>query len=48
MDAAAAVELIELASATLVVPVPVEGWSHFSEQESAARVFAAPRPRCAI
>ena len=42
MDAAAAVELIELASPNVVVPVHVEGWSHFSEQEdAAARVFAA-------
>lgn len=42
MDAAAAVELIGLASPGAVVPVHVEGWSHFSEQEeAAARVFAA-------
>ena len=42
MDAAAAVELIELASPGVVVPVHVEGWSHFSEQEeAAARVFEA-------
>jgi L-ascorbate metabolism protein UlaG (beta-lactamase superfamily) len=42
MDAAAAVELIELATPGLVVPVHAEGWSHFSEQEEiAARVFAA-------
>ena len=35
MDAADAVELIGLA-ARVVVPVHVEGWSHFSEQEAAA------------
>ncbi len=44
MNAAAAIELIELAAPGVVVPVHVEGWSHFSEQEeAAARVFdAAP------
>ena len=44
MDAAAAVELIGILSAGVVVPVHVEGWSHFSQQEEAARrVFdAAP------
>jgi L-ascorbate metabolism protein UlaG (beta-lactamase superfamily) len=42
MDAAAAVELIELAAPDVVVPVHVEGWSHFSEQEAAAtKVFEA-------
>ena len=35
MDAAAAVELIDLAEPDVVVPVHVEGWSHFSEQEVA-------------
>lgn len=40
MDAADAVELIGLAAPRVVVPVHVEGWSHFTEQEeSAARVF---------
>ena len=44
MDAAAAVELIGILSAGVVVPVHVEGWSHFSQPEEAARrVFdAAP------
>jgi L-ascorbate metabolism protein UlaG (beta-lactamase superfamily) len=44
MDAAAAVELIGLVGPRVVVPVHVEGWSHFSQQEEAAtRVFdAAP------
>jgi L-ascorbate metabolism protein UlaG (beta-lactamase superfamily) len=44
MDAADAVELIGLASPGVVVPVHVEGWSHFSQQEEAAEaVFdAAP------
>ena len=49
MDAAAAVELIELASPGVVVPVHVEGWSHFSEQEEAAPASSTQRPRrCAI
>ncbi|MDY0907889.1 MBL fold metallo-hydrolase [Microbacterium sp. CFBP9034] len=40
MDAADAVELIEAAEPGVAVPVHVEGWSHFSEQEeAAARVF---------
>lgn len=40
MDAAAAVELIALAEPGTAVPVHVEGWSHFSEQEAAAaKVF---------
>ena len=49
MDAAAAVELIELVSPGVVVPVHVEGWSHFSEQEeaAAARVRRGARRRCA-
>jgi L-ascorbate metabolism protein UlaG (beta-lactamase superfamily) len=44
MDAEDAVELIGLAEPTVAVPVHVEGWSHFSQQEeAAARVFdAAP------
>lgn len=42
MDAADAVELIQIAAPRTVVPVHVEGWSHFSEQEeAAARVFEA-------
>ncbi|WP_127473847.1 MBL fold metallo-hydrolase [Microbacterium sulfonylureivorans] len=42
MDAADAVELIDLAEPGVAVPVHVEGWSHFSEQEeAAARVFEA-------
>ena len=47
MDAADAVELIGLVSPRIVVPVHVEGWSHFSQQETAAaRVFeAAPSVR---
>ena len=44
MDAAAAVELIELASPGIVVPVHVEGWSHFSEQEEAAAAGVRPAP----
>lgn len=36
MDAADAVALIELAGPRIAVPVHVEGWSHFSEQEDAA------------
>ncbi len=41
MDADDAVELIALAEPTTAVPVHVEGWSHFSQQEeAAARVFA--------
>jgi L-ascorbate metabolism protein UlaG (beta-lactamase superfamily) len=45
MDAADAVELIGLADPGAVVPVHVEGWSHFSEQEDEAeRVFAASDP----
>lgn len=40
MDAAEALELIELVDPGAAVPVHVEGWSHFSEQEAAAaRVF---------
>ncbi|GAA1953749.1 MBL fold metallo-hydrolase [Microbacterium deminutum] len=45
MDAAAAVAVIDRASPGVVVPVHVEGWSHFSEQEqAAARVFDAAPP----
>lgn len=45
MDAAAAVELTELAEPEMVVPVHVEGWSHFSQQEDAAQaVFAGAFP----
>ena len=45
MDAADAVELIDLAEPQVAVPMHVEGWSHFSEQESAAaRVFEAAPP----
>lgn len=41
MNARDAVELIGLADPDVAVPVHVEGWSHFSEQEeAAARVFA--------
>ncbi|MFE5407637.1 MBL fold metallo-hydrolase [Microbacterium sp. NPDC056569] len=44
MDADDAVELIRLAQPGVAVPVHVEGWSHFSQQEEAAgKVFdAAP------
>jgi L-ascorbate metabolism protein UlaG (beta-lactamase superfamily) len=44
MDAAAAVELIGILSPGVVVPVHVEGWSHFSEQQEAAKrvLDAAP------
>ncbi|MEU1971967.1 MBL fold metallo-hydrolase [Microbacterium sp. NPDC019599] len=42
MDVKEAIELIELARPDVVVPTHVEGWSHFSEQEDAARrAFAA-------
>lgn len=42
MDAASAVQVIDLAEPGVAVPVHVEGWSHFSEQEeAAARVFEA-------
>jgi len=46
MDADDAVELIGLAQPGVAVPVHVEGWSHFSQQEeAAAKVFdAAPGP----
>jgi L-ascorbate metabolism protein UlaG (beta-lactamase superfamily) len=46
MTAHAAVELIGIAEPGVAVPVHVEGWSHFSEQEeAAARVFdSAPAP----
>jgi L-ascorbate metabolism protein UlaG (beta-lactamase superfamily) len=45
MNARDAVELIGLADPGVVVPVHVEGWSHFSEQEAAAaRVFEAAPP----
>lgn len=40
MTAEDAVELIALAEPRVAVPVHVEGWSHFSQQEqAAARVF---------
>ena len=44
MNAQEGAELIALAKPQAVVPIHVEGWSHFSEQEAAAaRVFdAAP------
>jgi L-ascorbate metabolism protein UlaG (beta-lactamase superfamily) len=46
MDAAAAVDLAELAGAGLIVPVHVEGWSHFAQKErAAARAFEASRLR---
>lgn len=42
MNAGDAVRLIDLAQPRVVVPVHVEGWSHFSQQEdAAAAVFAA-------
>lgn len=41
MDAADAVELIEAVDPGTVVPVHVEGWSHFSQQEEAAAVVLA-------
>lgn len=42
MNASQAVELIDLVDPGVVVPVHVEGWSHFSEQEDAATaVFEA-------
>jgi L-ascorbate metabolism protein UlaG (beta-lactamase superfamily) len=42
MDADDAIELIELCEPGVAVPVHVEGWSHFSQQEEAAtRVLAA-------
>lgn len=42
MNAHDAVELIDISDPGIVVPVHVEGWSHFSEQEeAAARIFAA-------
>ncbi|MET0734525.1 MAG: MBL fold metallo-hydrolase [Microbacterium sp.] len=45
MDAQGAVELIGLAEPRVVVPVHVEGWSHFSQQEGpAAAVFASASP----
>ncbi|SFR90761.1 L-ascorbate metabolism protein UlaG, beta-lactamase superfamily [Microbacterium sp. cf046] len=45
MDAADAVELVELTEPGVVVPVHVEGWSHFSEQEEAAgAVFSTASP----
>ena len=46
MDAGDAVDLIELAEPGVAVPIHVEGWSHFSQQEEvAAQVFeAAPGP----
>ncbi|GAA1978942.1 MBL fold metallo-hydrolase [Microbacterium pumilum] len=44
MDAAAAVELIELAAPGIVVPAHVEGWSHFTEQEEAAAAVFAGAP----
>lgn len=44
MDAEAAAQLAELAGAGTVVPVHVEGWSHFSQQEDAAAgVLASSR-----
>lgn len=45
MNADDAVELIGLAKPGVAVPVHVEGWSHFTEQEAAAaRVFDAAPP----
>lgn len=45
MNAHDAVELIGLAEPGVAVPVHVEGWSHFSEQEAAAaRIFDATMP----
>lgn len=42
MNAHEAAELIALARPDIAVPIHVEGWSHFSEQEdAAARVLAA-------
>ncbi len=44
MDAADAIELIGLAEPGVVVPVHVEGWSHFSEQEAAAKAVFHAEP----
>jgi len=44
MNAKEGAELIAMARPDVVVPIHVEGWSHFSEQEEAARrVFATAR-----
>jgi len=44
MDAKEAAELIALARPDVVVPIHVEGWSHFSEQEEATRRVLAAAP----
>ncbi|WP_345801237.1 MBL fold metallo-hydrolase [Microbacterium sp. AZCO] len=44
MDAREAVELIRLARPEVVVPIHVEGWSHFSQQEEAARRVLSSAP----
>jgi len=44
MDAKEAGELIALARPDVVVPIHVEGWSHFTEQEEATRKVLAAAP----
>jgi L-ascorbate metabolism protein UlaG (beta-lactamase superfamily) len=44
MNAEEAAELIALAHPDVAVPIHVEGWSHFSQQEQAAKVVFAARP----
>lgn len=44
MDAAAAVELIGLARPDVAVPIHVEGWSHFTQQEEAAALVLGSAP----
>lgn len=44
MTAEEAAELIALARPTVAVPVHVEGWSHFSQQEDAASAVLAAAP----
>src|SRR4029079_15151277 len=44
MNAEEAVELLQLARPDVAAPIHVEGWSHFSQQEEAARFVFAGGP----